>query len=79
MAVMYVQETALGLGHPVIQFKYNSERIEALQIATADLGGLMSFIDANSRELEPKTRQLFRDMPYIVEDIRSAQEGGRYP
>jgi len=77
MAVMYVQETALGLGHPVIQFNHNSERIEALQIATADLGGLMRFIDANSRQLDPKTRQLFRDMPNIVEDIRSAQEGGR--
>jgi len=79
MAVMYIQETALGLGHPVTRLSYNNQRIEALQITTADLGGLMSFIRDNSRELEPQTRQLFRDMPHIVEEIRSAQEGGRWP
>lgn len=79
MAVMYVQETALGLGHPVTQLSYGNQRIEALQITTADLGGLMSFIRDNSGELEPQTRQLFREMPHIVEEIRSAQEGGRWP
>lgn len=79
MAVMYIQETALGLGHPVTHLSYDNQRIEALQLTTADLGGLMNFIRDSSRNLDPQTRRLFRDMTWIVEEIRSAQEGGHWP
>jgi hypothetical protein len=77
MAVMYVQEASLGLGHPVTHLSYMNVRIEALQLATADIGGLMEFIQANSRNFDPETRQLFRDMTWIAERIRSAQRRWR--
>ncbi len=73
MAVMYVHETAFGLGYPVTHLSYRGERIEALQLATADLGGLLDFIQANRSNLKPETRQLFRDMTFIAERISSAQ------
>jgi len=78
MAVMYAVEAARGLGHPAVGLGA-SDPVPALSAPREDVSGLLRYINANKSRMNGFAQALFRDMPWLIEFLRSSQEGGRGP
>ena len=73
LLVLYIRESAIGLGHPVDHLGTNP-RFDALATSPGDTGGLMKFVEQNKSAMTEKARQLFEDIERIGLDRR--QRGG---
>jgi hypothetical protein len=76
LLVLFIRESAIGLGHPVDHVGVNP-RINALATSPGDTGGLMEFVKRNSSSMSEDARKIFRDIERIGIDRRSRGSGGQ--
>lgn len=74
ITVMYLREAARGLGHEVDHLTVDGERADAITVARADVGGLMSYIERNLDAMPPEAQAIFRDLELVGLDIRRRAE-----
>jgi hypothetical protein len=69
LTVLYLREGALGnefkVSHLVVE-----ERVLALQTSGADVGGLVSYINAHKAGMSKDAQSLFREIDYLSVQIR---------
>lgn len=75
LLVLYIRESALGLGHSVDHIGVNP-RIDALATAKADTGGLMEFVKKNKSKMSKEAQAIFADLERLGLDWRSRGKGG---
>ena len=69
ITVLYLREGALGMGFKVSHLAVD-ERVHALQTSPGDVGGLVTYIDANRSGMSKEARALFREIDYLAAQIR---------
>ena len=69
LAVLYLREGALGMGFEVSYLKVNG-RVHALQTSKADVGGLVSYVNANRPGMSKDARALFDEIDHLATQIR---------
>ena len=75
LLVLYIRESAIGLGHSVDYLGVNP-RFNALATSAADTGGLMEFVKKNKATMTDHAQQVFRDLEQIGLDRRNRAGGG---
>jgi hypothetical protein len=75
LLVLYIRESAIGLGHSVDYLGVNP-RLNALATSAADTGGLMEFVKKNKATMTDHAQQVFRDLEQIGLDRRNRGGGG---
>ncbi len=75
LLVLYIRESAIGLGHSVDYLGVNP-RFNALATSAADTGGLMVFVKQNKATMTDHAQQVFRDFEQIGLDRRNRGGGG---
>jgi len=75
LLVLYIRESAIGLGHPVDYIGVDS-RVDALATTNADTGGLMKFVKENKSGMTEDAQAIFRDIERIGLDWRARGKGG---
>ena len=75
LLVLYIRESAIGLGHSVDYLGVNP-RFNALATSAADTGGLMEFVKRNKATMTDHAQQVFRDLEQIGLDRRNRGGGG---
>lgn len=75
LLVLYIRESAIGLGHSVDYLGVNP-RFNALATSAADTGGLMAFIKQNKAAMTDHAQRIFRDLEQIGLDRRNRGGGG---
>ena len=75
LLVLYIRESAIGLGHSVDYLGVNP-RFNALATSAADTGGLMVFVKQNKATLTDHAQQVFQDFEQIGLDRRNRGGGG---
>lgn len=75
LLVLYIRESAMGLGHPVDHLGVNPP-FNALATSAADTGGLMEFVKKNSAGMTENAQKIFKDLQRIGLDRRSRGFGG---
>jgi len=75
LLVLYIRESAIGLGHSVDYLGVNP-RLNALATSAADTGGLMEFVKKNKATMTDHAQQVFRDREQIGLDRRNRGGGG---
>jgi hypothetical protein len=75
LLVLYIRESAIGLGHPVDHIGVNP-RVDALATSNADTGGLMAFVKKNKSGMTKNAQAIFGDIERIGLDWRSRGKGG---
>jgi len=77
IAVLYLREGALGMGHDVDHLAVDGKRVDAIMTSRSDVGGLMLYLDARMDSLTPEVQAEFRDMERVGLDIiQRGSEGG---
>ena len=74
LLVLYIRESAIGLGHSVDYLGVNP-RFNALATSTADTGGLMKFVKENKTGMTDDAQSIFRDFERLGQDRRSRNRG----
>ncbi len=74
LLVLYIRESAIGLGYSVDYLGVNP-KFNALATAAADIGGLMIFVNRNKAGMTESARQIFRDMEQLGLDWRTRGKG----
>ncbi len=69
VAVLYLREGALGMGHKVDHLAVDGKRVDAIMTSRSDVGGLMRYLDARMDSLTPEVQAQFRDMERVGLDI----------
>jgi hypothetical protein len=69
IAVLYLREGALGMGHKVDHLAVDGKRVDAIMTSRSDVGGLMRYLDARMDSLTPEAQAIFRDMERVGLDI----------
>ena len=69
IAVLYLREGALGMGHKVDHLAVDGKRVNAIMTSRSDVGGLMLYLDARMDSLSPDAQAIFRDMERVGLDI----------
>lgn len=78
IAVLYLREGALGMGHKVVDhLAVDGKRVDAIMTSRSDVGGLMRYLDARMDSLTPEVQAEFRDMERVGLDI--IQRGSEGP
>ncbi len=75
LLVLYIRESAIGLGHSVDYLGVNP-RFNALATSAADTGGLMEFVKRNKATMTDHAQQIFQDLEQIGLDRRNRGGGG---
>ncbi len=75
LLVLFIRESAIGLGHSVDYLGVNP-RFNALATSAADTGGLMVFVKQNKATMTDHAQQVFRDFEQIGLDRRNRGGGG---
>jgi len=75
LLVLYIRESAIGLGYSVDYLEVNS-RLNALATSPADTGGLMRFVKQNKSSMTEHAQQIFRDIEQLGLDWRNHAGGG---
>ena len=70
LLVLYIRESAIGLGHPVDYLSVNSP-IKALATSPAETGGLLKFVKTNKARMTDEAQQIFRDIEQLGLDYRN--------
>jgi len=76
LLVLYIRESAIGLGHDV-DYLGTNPRFNALATSNADAGGLMEFVKTNSKDMTEHAQQLFEDLVQIGLDRRNRGASGK--
>ena len=74
LLVLYLRESAIGLGHSVDYLGVNP-RFNALATSPADTGGLMEFVERNRASMTEDARKIFRDFEQLGLDWRNRGKG----
>ncbi len=69
VAVLYLREGALGMGHNVDHLAVDGKRVDAIMTSRSDVGGLMRYLDARMDTLTSEVQAEFRDMERVGLDI----------
>lgn len=69
LTVLYLREGGLGMGFKIAHLKVK-ERVLALQTSKADVGGLVSYVNANRADMNKEARALFREIDHLATQIR---------
>jgi hypothetical protein len=75
LLVLYIRESAIGLGQTVDYLGVNP-RFDALATTAADTGGLMRYVKANKGRMTEATQKMFKDIEQIGLDRRTRGGGG---
>ena len=75
LLVLYIRESAIGLGHSVDYVGVNP-RFNALATSAADTGGLMVFVKKNKAAMTDHARRIFQDLEQMGLDRRNRGGGG---
>jgi hypothetical protein len=75
LLVLYIRESAIGLGHPVEHLGVNP-RLDALATSAAETGGLMQFVKQNMPRMTEQARRVLQDIGQIGIDVRNRGRGG---
>ncbi len=75
LLVLYIRESAIGLGHSVDYLGVNP-RFNALATSAADTGGLMEFVKKNKTTMTEHAQRIFQDLEQIGQDRRNRGGGG---
>jgi uncharacterized protein YceK len=76
LVVLYIRESAIGLGHSVDYLGVNP-RFNALATSAADIGGLMEFVKRNKAGMTENAQKIFRDIQQLGVDWRNRGKGRR--
>ena len=60
LAVLYIREGAIGLGYDVDHVSLNGERVDAVELPSRDVGGLMRYIHKRKKEFSPEFQSTVR-------------------
>lgn len=74
LLVLYIRESAIGLGHSVDYLGVNP-RFNALATSPADSGGLMEFVKHNKAGMNENAQKIFADIERLGLDWRSRSKG----
>jgi len=74
LLVLYIRESAIGLGHSVDYLGVNP-RVNALATSTSDTGGLMRFVKHNKTRMTDDAQKIIRDFDRLGQDRRSRSRG----
>ncbi len=69
LTVLYLREGALGMKFKVLHLTVE-KRVLALQTSAADVGGLVSYINAHKAGMSKDAQSLFREIDYLSVQIR---------
>ena len=69
LTVLYLQEGAIGMNFKVSHLVVK-EQVLALQTSLADVGGLVSFVNAKQPEMTNQAQSLFREIDVLSTQIR---------
>jgi hypothetical protein len=75
LLVLYIRESAIGLGHAVDHIGVNPP-VHALATSNADTGGMMIFVKKNKSGMTENAQAIFRDIERIGLDWRSRGKSG---
>jgi hypothetical protein len=75
LLVLYIRESAIGLGHSVDYVGVNP-RFNALATSAADTGGLMVFVKQNKAAMTDQAQRIFQDLEQMGLDRRNRGGGG---
>jgi hypothetical protein len=75
LLVLYIRESAIGLGHSVDYVGVNP-RFNALATSAADTGGLMVFVKKNKATMTENAQRIFQDLEQMGLDRRNRGGGG---
>jgi hypothetical protein len=75
LLVLYIIEGAKGLGHDVAYIGVDS-RVRALATAPADIGGLMSYIEKNEKQMSEQAQLLLGELRQMGQDKRNRGKSG---
>lgn len=75
LLVLYIRESAIGLGQPVDYLGVNP-RFNALATTAGDTGGLMEFVKQNAARMSVHAQKLFADLEQMGLDRRNRGGGG---
>ncbi len=75
LLVLYIRESAIGLGQEVEYLGVNP-RFDALATTAAETGGFMKFVKANKGRMTEATQKMFKDIEQIGLDRRTRGGGG---
>ena len=77
LLVLYVLEGARGLGFDAVRLDRGG-RVQAIQIPSSDIGGLMSFVKNHKQGMSQDAQQIWYDLEYLGLQWRSrGSENGR--
>lgn len=68
LTVLYLREGAIGMNFKVSRLVVD-EQVVALQTSLADVGGLVSYIDAHKAGMSKEAQTLFREIDYLSTQI----------
>jgi len=75
LLVLYIRESAIGLGHSVDHLGVNP-RFDALATSNADIGGLMTFVKQNKAAMTDDAQRIFADFDRLGQDRRRRSHRG---
>lgn len=69
LTVLYLREGAIGMGFKVSHLVVDG-RVQALQTSTGDVGGLVTYINANRAGMTKEAQALFMEIDHLAAQIR---------
>ena len=76
LLVLYIRESAIGLGFAVEYVGINP-RVNALATSSGDVGALMTFVRDNASRMKTETQAVLRDLDRMGLDWRNRGRSGR--
>ena len=74
LTTLYIREAALGLGHDVATGGVTPAG--ALALPQSEVGGLVVYIERNTKRMTPHGRAVFNDLAHLARDIRTERDNG---
>ena len=74
LLVLYIRESAIGLGHRVDYLGVNP-RFDALATSAAETGGLIEFVKKNKTRMTDSAQKIFGDVERLGLDYRNRGKG----
>ena len=76
ITVMYIREAAIGLGYEVDHLAVDGVRADAVTVARADVGGLVSYIKYRRDSMTLEAQAIFQDLERVGIDLRTQPDFG---